>query len=164
MSRLSGTGTWLRRVLVSGLAAGLVLGVGFRVAMRVVAIMEGLEPEFTVAGTMFILIVGGVFGLIVGPVYGAIRTVLPGSVLVRGAIAGAVLFGLGLLLLGDAEGEARELGVYWVNVLMFGGSFALMGVTLEAAWQWMEHRAVIAIEPGTPSESTPAVVSSAGAS
>jgi hypothetical protein len=55
---------------IGGVVAGLlVLGPGLRIAMRVVAILDPVRsPEFTVGGTMFIIIgvgvmMGGIFGV-----------------------------------------------------------------------------------------------------
>lgn len=57
----------LRAALGGGLAGLLVLGPGYRLAMRVVAILDAdSTPEFSVEGTIFIIVgVGAMFGGIV---------------------------------------------------------------------------------------------------
>jgi hypothetical protein len=108
---------------IGGVVAGLlVLGPGLRLAMRVVAIVDPIRtPEFTVGGTMFI-IVG--LGAIMGGIFG-----LQGNVARRGfgiplRVAGMVPALFVALMIGldnELRGEIVELGVGpWLNIPMFG--------------------------------------------
>ena len=56
---------WLRGILpglLPGAIAGLVLWSGLRVAMRLVALASGIPPNFTVGGTLEVLLFGGSSG------------------------------------------------------------------------------------------------------
>ena len=80
---------------LSGMVAGLIAAIGSRVAMRVVALDGGVEPELTLGGTLFILIAGAVVGTPMGLLFIAVRRWLPGPRLAQGALFG----GLSILLL-----------------------------------------------------------------
>lgn len=122
-------GFW--RTIGSGVAAGAiagiaVLGVGLRLAMRVVAILDAdITPELTVGGTIGIVVLGGMLGIPLG-----ILVALLGR-RVEAPVAGMVsaVVGLGMLAMGDElRHELLELGVGWpVNVPMFGAVFYAFG-------------------------------------
>jgi hypothetical protein len=108
---------------IGGVMAGLlVLGPGLRIAMRLVAIIDPVRsPEFTVGGTMFIIIgVGGVMGAI----FGVIGNIVRGGFNIPSRGAGLVPAVLVMLMLGlDSElrSEIVELGAGpWLNIPMFG--------------------------------------------
>lgn len=50
--------TWIAACVLAGTLLGLCAGAVARVAMRAVALLVGLEPSFTVAGTLGIMILG----------------------------------------------------------------------------------------------------------
>lgn len=139
-----GLGWWLvpkfwRTVLfgaIGGVVAGaVILGTGFRVAMRVVAILDPIRRnEFTIGGTLFILIgIGAIFGGIFG---------ITGNLAKRGfkldsVFTAAIVPALGamalILVAEDTRTELFELGAgAWVNIPMFGTVSYLYGVG--AAW------------------------------
>ena len=109
---------------ISGLAAGLlILGPGFRAAMRLVAILDPVRtPEFTVGGTLFIIVgVGGGMGAIFA---------IAGAMLGKGfglpwAAAGLIPAALVMAIIAfssDLRGEILGLGAGpWVNIPVFGG-------------------------------------------
>lgn len=112
-----------RALAAGGLAGVLVLAPGYRVAMRVVAIVDpGRTPELTLEGTLFLL-VG------IGLVFGAVTTAwtsLLGRTLELSRRAGAGLLTVATLVLLFADSatiaELRELGGGpWMNVPMFAG-------------------------------------------
>lgn len=97
----------------SGLVAGIVVGIGARVAMRIVALTAGIRPEFTIGGTLLILVSTAAFGMMLGLIFVAVRRWLPGSGLWKGLAFGLflVLFiGVPYILDGisDPDGELRE--------------------------------------------------------
>lgn len=147
-----GLGWWLvprfwRSVLfgaIAGVVAGLlVLGVGLRLAMRVVAILDPFRvPEFTVGGTMFILIgIGGIFGGVIGILANLARRGLRLRSLFSVAVPPAA--GAMILLFADQEirGELFELGAgAWVNIPMFGLVTLLYGIAVAAVTLSLEER------------------------
>ncbi len=62
------------RSAVSGAAIGFViLGIGGRVIMRVIAHWEGRVPAFTPSGTFTVVMMGALAGLAAGVVHGLLR-------------------------------------------------------------------------------------------
>ena len=63
---------------LAGVTAGVVWSIGARLAMRIVALIDGREPEFSVGCTLVILIAGVMFGtplaLLFGLTVEAVRT------------------------------------------------------------------------------------------
>ena len=107
---------------LAGLIAGvLVLGPGFRLAMRVVAIADPVRvPEFTIDGTFFVMLfVGGILGVFGGVSYAFLDRGLDLSRRVISLVVSSFL--LGLLLLSDGlREELLELGAGpWMNIPMF---------------------------------------------
>lgn len=118
-----------RGLVAGGLAGMLVLGPGFRLVMRVVAIVDPVRrPEFTLEGTLFLV-------LIIGLVFGAITagwTTLVASSLRLPRWGGVSLVTAAALvqLFSDSEvmRELNELGAgLWMNAPMFLGVTALYG-------------------------------------
>jgi len=126
--------TLFRAAIAGGLAGVLVLGPGYRLAMRIVAILDdATTPEFTIGGTMF-LIVG--IGLMFGGITTTWVTIVTKTFEVRRSVAVSVLslVVVGTLFL-DSEvfSELTDLGLgAIVNVPMF------LGITL--AWAWVADR------------------------
>ncbi len=128
-------GFW-RTIVIGGLAGAaagaVILGPGFRLAMRVVAILSTRPtrvPEFSIGGTLFIVV-------FVGVILGAIFAI--GAALVRrglglsgpstAALMTVALIGM-LLLDTGLRSEFVELGAGpWLNIPMFGGVVFLYGL------------------------------------
>jgi len=119
-------GFW--KTVVSGLMGGavaglLVLGPGFRLVMRAVAIMDPLQPEeFTIGGTFFIVVgigvvLGGVNGLVANllrKVFGIRSAVLAGTLLAAIVMVNLTFFS------GDLSRELFDLGISpWINIPLF---------------------------------------------
>lgn len=126
---------------IGGVVAGLmVLGPGMRFSMRVVAILDPIRsPEFTVGGTLFI-IVG--LGAIMGGIFGIFGNVARRGFGIPLRVAGMVPALLVALLIGldtELRSEIIELGAGpWLNVPMFaavalgyGALWALVVARLE---------------------------------
>ena len=117
------TGWW--RTIGAGLLGGaiagvLVLGPGLRLAMRTVAILDPRRVEFTVEGTLFLIVmIGGIFGGVFGLPAALLRKGLgwSGSIMagvMTGAIVGLMLLDTGL------RSEFVTLGAGpWLNIPMF---------------------------------------------
>jgi hypothetical protein len=108
---------------IGGVIAGLlVLGPGLRLAMRVVAIVDPVRsPEFTIGGTMFIII--GI-GAVMGGIFGVVGSVVGRGLDLPTGTAGLIPAVLVMTLIGlDSElrNEILDLGIGpWLNIPMFG--------------------------------------------
>ena len=123
---------------LAGLVAGIALGSGMRLAMRIVALTDGTPgTAFTLGGTLLILIFVTVLLLPIAAVFLGVRRFIKGSARRRGAI-----FGLWLVvpLLALPAREAIEIGFVPLNVVMFGSLFVLYGVILSATMSLLERR------------------------
>ena len=80
---------------IAGIAAGFIAGLGARIAMRLVALGVadgvGVRPEFTIAGTLAIAVVGAIVGVPAGAIYAAVEQRLPGPARARGLMFAALL-------------------------------------------------------------------------
>jgi hypothetical protein len=85
---------WLFGLLLGAGAGLLVLGVGGRIAMRAIAIANGVPPGFTIGGTATVVFLGAANGGGGGVLYALLYRLLPRSRLLRGA-----LFAVALVLL-----------------------------------------------------------------
>jgi hypothetical protein len=109
---------------LGGVFAGiLVLGPGLRLAMRVVAILDPIRtPEFTVEGTLFIVIL---IGAIFGGTFGLAAILFRRAFALSGRTMALWVTGaLMAVLLVDTElrGEFVDLGAGpWLNIPMFAG-------------------------------------------
>jgi hypothetical protein len=116
------------RIVVGGFVGGavsglLILGPGFRLMMRAVAIMDPLHPEeFTLGGTLFVVV--GI-GAILGGVQGLTAHLARRSFGLRSAVlAGALLAALMMIALtffaGELSQELFDLGISaWINIPLF---------------------------------------------
>lgn len=90
---------------VAGLLAGaLVLGIGGRLAMRVVAHAEPAPPRFTWLGTLQVLAAGTAWGAVTGPVLLAFDGLRAHWRWATGLMFGAVVLGLAALVVGSVVG------------------------------------------------------------
>lgn len=107
---------------LAGVVAGTaIVGVGFRVAMRIVALMEPSRiPEFSVGGTLFIIImIGGIFGGIAGVVVCFARKGL-GLGKIAGTLMSAGLIMTLVLIDRETRRELLHLGAGGlINIPMF---------------------------------------------
>ncbi len=93
----------LAKKIVLGLLCGLIvgaviLGLGGRVVMSGIALMGHLTPTWSLGGAFDVFAFGAIVGAVSGPVYVAVRKYLPGSRLVKGLLAGLLLFGVMALI------------------------------------------------------------------
>src|SRR3954447_26721820 len=65
--------------LLAGAAAGIVLGIGARVAMRMVAVAVHFHPAMSLEGSLGVIIIGVVIGAVAGLIYAPLRRHLPFS-------------------------------------------------------------------------------------
>ena len=75
-----------------GLAIGtIVLGIGGRLAMRGIALVQGRAPGFTIGGTTTVVFVGAVCGVIGSLIFAGTRALVPGNRIVRGMLFWLIL-------------------------------------------------------------------------
>ncbi len=136
-------GKSLRVGLWAGLVGGLVLGLGGRIVMRVLALITGTGGGFSVGGTLEVVLTGLVIGLPAALLFSVVRGFIPGSGWWKGPAFGAALL-LSLVLLPPpaARSAAAGLGHLPLTVTLFGVLFVLYGLIVEAAirrWTSEEH-------------------------
>ncbi len=117
---------------LSGLAAGAVTALAARVAMRMVAdgVPDGImqRPDFTLAGTAVIVVIGMLVGAPAGVLYGALAGRLAGPAGLRGASFGVLcLATVGPVFL--TTDEFFTVG----RVILFAPLFVLFGIVLGLA-------------------------------
>ena len=125
-------------LLMAEVVAGITLGTGMRLAMRVVALTDDSPgTAFTLGGTLGILAAVTVLLLPVAALFLGVRRFLKGSPRRRG-----VMFGLWLVvpLLAFPAREAFQIGFVPLNVVMFGSLFVLYGVVLSVTLRVLEQR------------------------
>jgi hypothetical protein len=138
-------GFWPRLLhgAVGGVVAGLlVLGPGLRLAMRVVAVLDPVRPpEFTIDGTLFILLgVGVIFGGILGIIGNIARRGL-GIPARASGLTPALLVMVIIALDTELRSEIVELGAGpWVNIPMFAAVALAYGATWTRVVTRLEKR------------------------
>lgn len=132
-------GFW--RTVVGGLLGGtlagfLILGPGYRLAMRVVAIMDPtLEVEFSFPGTLLIVIgIGTIMGGVQAAVFQLVRRAFGvESAVWSGVVLGSVLMVDLTFFAGELSDELFELGAgAWVNIPLFGVVSVAYGIAAMA--------------------------------
>lgn len=122
------------RAAIAGVVSGLlVLGPGFRLAMRVVAIIDpATSPEFSVGGTMFLIVgFGGFMGLGTG-VFATLIARGLGLPRVASVLLASVPVMVMLVLDSELSRELFELGAGgWMNVPMFSAVTVAHGVAVD---------------------------------
>jgi hypothetical protein len=120
---------WLRRdvrALIAGLVSGfLVLGLGGRLAMTLVALLGGTRPRFSFAGSLEVVLLGTLYGVLGGVVLAVIRRRWPRVALRGGLALGALLCGIAWLtsVVGRQTASASPVAVpvlVGVSVAIFG--------------------------------------------
>jgi hypothetical protein len=138
--------------MLPGAIAGVIAGgIGSRVAMRVMAAtssaaVQGSETEFgatvgefSVGGTLFLLIAGAVLGSAGGLIFMAIRSLLPWSGWAKGLAHGLLLLGVfGRLIIDPDNVDFVVLDPAPLAVGMFAAIFILYGVLLVPTLEHVE--------------------------
>jgi hypothetical protein len=126
--------------VLAGMTAGIVWGIGARLAMRLIALADGQTPDFSLGGTLLILMVGAFFGMPFGLILIGSRRLIRMPGWRRG-----LMFGLIILLifaypfyLGPLQSEGSDQ-VLVIAVALFGSLFLLFGLTLEATAARLER-------------------------
>jgi hypothetical protein len=114
---------------ICGIAAGIVTGIGARVAMRMVA--DGVPdpirslPMFTAEGTATIVVLGALAGAPFGALFALANEALPGPHRARGSLFGvAMLLTIGPLFFTGARDEF----ITYERMALFAFLFPLFGI------------------------------------
>ena len=130
---------------LASVTAGLVAGIGARIIMRIVAVTSHMPPQFSIGGTLNIIIIGIVIGFAVGFIITCLTIVvsdspkaskyLPGPIW-RGLIWGVLLlliFGPPLFISPSFPNPDINFGIPLLNRSMFGALIVIYGITLGVA-------------------------------
>ncbi|MFO7634347.1 MAG: hypothetical protein R6W76_17490 [Caldilinea sp.] len=119
--------------LAGAVCGALMLGGGSRAAMRVVALVLGQPPAFTLAGTFGILLMGVIAGALFGFVFAPLARGIALGQPWRGASYGALLtlIFVAPLFLFNPDGELALLPA-WAGIALFGALPILYGMALDA--------------------------------
>jgi hypothetical protein len=138
------------RFAVFGLFAGFIgLGViGLRGTMRLVTITSGgagrlteggnRAGDFTLEGTLFLVVAGTALGALIAFLYGAIRAALPTSIWLRALLTAPLL--ARLVMLDPDNVDFIRFGPAWVAIAGFTFGCFVYVVTLEVVLRWLESR------------------------
>ena len=117
---------------IGGIAGVVVLGIGGRIAMRVIARAAGLTPGFSLGGSSEVLFAGAWRGVVGGLFFATLRRFGPENRFARVLLLGGLLFAFSLATLpASLRSLATELDVVPLALALFGGLFGLYGATVE---------------------------------
>lgn len=142
----------LYSVMAAGLV-GLVLGalvggIAGRLAMRIVAVVGGIQPAFSVEGTAGIMVIAGFLGLIAGLIYGVVRPFIPVRGLWKGLVFGLILAALIALPFFLAPEGEFGLASPVVGATLFGAIGLAFALALEAGL--LHHDGSVAVSKQHP--------------
>ena len=138
------------RYTVAGAAAGFIgIGViGLRGTMRLVMITSGgagrftengsRAGDFTLEGTLFLVVAGTVLGAMIAFLYGAIRSALPKRIWLRALLTAPLL--ARLVMLDPDNVDFIRFGPAWVAVAGFTFGCFVYILTHEVVLRWLESR------------------------
>ncbi|GAC1409906.1 MAG: hypothetical protein NVSMB49_29040 [Ktedonobacteraceae bacterium] len=124
--------------ILSGLLVGVLMGIAARIAMRLVALVVDQGLEFTVAGTLGIMVVVSVASVLLSLIFVAVRRYLPGAGLLKGlAFSGLVFLFIGLPFLVGLLGPPDEVSVGppLLGRSFFGALFLIYGLLVEMIFE-----------------------------
>lgn len=127
--------TWRTAARAIGVAliGGVLLGVGGRVVMRLIALGAGVPPGFSLGGTVEVIATGVLIGAPAALLWLAVRRWLGGR-LWRGAAYGAlVLAALTLVPPPAARSAFSGVGDLGLTLGLFGPLFVLFGAAVDYA-------------------------------
>ena len=137
--------------LLASLIASLIVGIGARIIMRIVALTAHMAPGFSIGGTLNIVFIVLILGTIPGFVYALclfflssstkVGKYLPGAIW-RGLAFGVLLLvivGLPSVLIPLLPREDLSLGIPLLNRSMFAALPVIYGLTLGVAEKAFDH-------------------------
>lgn len=139
--------TQIRAIAVAAfagaLAGAVACGIGARLAMRVTALLasradqgavtdaEAIVGDVTVAGTIFLVLLGAAVGAVGGLLYMSTHRRLAWAGRWRGVVFGVLILAMfGSALVEGHNPDFARFGIPIVNVAMFGSLFVFFGVLI----------------------------------
>jgi hypothetical protein len=106
---------------LAGIVLGLpILGIGGRIAMRVIAYATNAAPGFSLGGTMGVVSLGAVSGATGGVIYSLLARFLPNRAVLRALIFGVIL--VLLTLRGLSPATPLSLILFLPLTLLYGAA------------------------------------------
>jgi hypothetical protein len=121
------------KILLISLTAGILLGVGGRLAMWVLALIALGSSGFSFGGTLEVIVSGLLFGVPAALVYALLRKKIGTPALWKGACFGLLFFVL-LVIFPPPAAVSASSGlrhVLHITLILFGVLFAAYGIILE---------------------------------
>jgi hypothetical protein len=128
--------------LLAGAGVGLViLGIGGRIAMRIIALAAGQAPGFSVGGTFDVVLLGGLWGAPGGPIVLLLERLVTRRRTLHGVVLGVIGFAAALLTVGrQLEGSVTQPPVWPIAVGLCGVLFLAYGVAVAVVLGWWSER------------------------
>jgi hypothetical protein len=115
---------WLVAGALGAALGTVVLGVGGRLAMRGIALLQGQTPGFSLGGTVTVVLLGALSGLVAALGFIALRWVLRTRRLVRGALYWTLL--VLVTLRGLRPIDVNRLILFLPLVIAYGTALQLL--------------------------------------
>ena len=134
---------WRATLGVGVLLGAVILGIGSRIGMRIIAVAQGAGGAFTFEGTLTVVLFGAITGAVVAALFLASRSAFPNHRLGRGVLFWTLI--TAFVLRGISP-----LG--WLNFAMFAPLFLVHGGLLTL--YWCRVRLAKSSAPSLPSASS----------
>ena len=122
--------------VLGALLGALILGVGGRSLMRLIAVVAGITTGFSWGGSWEVVLLGVITGALAGLFYPLYKEILPIPSWAGGLLYGAIIFGIFLLLPIGGKGAARGFPeLLWLTYTGFGFLFLVFGLTLAICYR-----------------------------
>jgi len=112
---------WLRSAVLGLLLGTLFLGLGGRLAMRVIAVAQNAATGYSLGGSMTVVFLGALAGLVAGLIYTGCRRTLSRNVWLARTLFSVVL--LAITLRGLRPLDAQRLVIFLPLFIAFGFAF-----------------------------------------
>ncbi|MBX3001844.1 MAG: hypothetical protein KF893_25185 [Caldilineaceae bacterium] len=125
---------------LAGMAVGFLMGIGARIAMRIVALLGNSQPDFSFVGTVGILMLFTLAGLPFGVIFAGMHLLVRLRAQIWGGIYGLIFALVACIpFLNDPGGEFA-LASPWVGILLFAPLPLIGGVLLGLITPALEQR------------------------
>ncbi len=122
--------------LTAGLLAGamvgtVVLGIGGRLIMRIIALIGGVTPGASLGGSLEVIAFGSLTGILAAIGYTLLRRILPGKTWLKGIPLGLLIYVILLVIPFDSKLAAKGFPQLTILIhLLFGGLCVVFGLGL----------------------------------